>query len=82
METTDIITEICDEHGVQQAGDNAYTVTGSTGNVYTVRLVEEPDHGVRVWQCDCTAARHGRECKHYRAAIAANGAILDELGRE
>lgn len=42
-------------------------VTGSTGNVYTVRFGRV--HGQKYshnWTCDCMAGKHGRLCRHVK----------------
>jgi len=61
--------EILAEYGVTEIGENKYAVTGSTGNMYTVSYVGCGDCGEGLWECDCPAGKHGRNCKHLTRAI-------------
>jgi len=46
-----------------------WMVESDSGNTYTVRYlgVDEDEHELRKWSCDCPAGTHRRECKHQRA---------------
>ena len=61
---------------------NAYAVHSNSGNDYTVRFVGRPDNndGVTLWECDCPAGQHGRDCKHLAAVVELSNAICDEMG--
>ena len=45
-----------------------YQVTGSAGNLYTVRC--ERRGGVRVVDCECAAGQYGTPCFHAMAAAS------------
>ena len=45
-----------------------YRVTGSAGNLYTVRC--EKRNGVKVVDCECVAGQFGSECFHAAAAAS------------
>jgi hypothetical protein len=45
-----------------------YQVTGSAGNLYTVRC--ERRNGVKVVDCECVAGQFGSECFHAAAAVS------------
>ena len=83
LEQTATISEICREHGITPDGEHAYRVQSSSGNgEYVVHFVGRGDCGEILWECNCLAGQHGRECKHVRAAIAANNEINNTLGWE
>lgn len=42
--------------------DGSYHVSGSSGNIYTVRFIDEAAY------CDCTAGGFGNDCSHKLAA--------------
>jgi hypothetical protein len=49
-----------------------YRVLSDSGNTYTVRFCGTGDGDpdvVALWECDCPAGQHGRDCKHLRAVI-------------
>jgi hypothetical protein len=49
-----------------------YSVKSTSGNTYTVKYCGsgdgDPDY-VALWECDCPAGQHGRDCKHVKAVI-------------
>lgn len=49
-----------------------YHVHSSSGNTYTVRYCgsgdADPEY-VALWECNCPAGRHGRDCKHLNAVV-------------
>jgi len=54
-------------------GVDAYEVVSDSGSTYTVRYCGSGDGDpeyVALWECNCPAGRHGRDCKHRRAVCA------------
>ena len=57
---------------VEQAG-HRFLVEADSGNQYHITYAGSGDGDpeyVGLWQCDCPAGQHGRECKHLRAFLA------------
>ena len=51
-------------------GREAYKVLSDSGHTYHVRYCgsgdADPEY-VALWECDCPAGQHGRDCKHIAA---------------
>ena len=49
-----------------------YSVKSTSGNIYTVKYCGsddgDPDY-VALWECNCPAGQHGRDCKHVKAVV-------------
>jgi hypothetical protein len=64
------------------ANDNgSYTVKSDSGHTYTVThrspYLEEDVH---IWNCNCPAAQHGKDCKHIKAVIEDADKRANEFG--
>jgi len=50
-----------------------YKVFSDSGKIYTVKYCgsgdADPDY-VSLWECNCPAGRHGKDCKHLEKTLA------------
>lgn len=60
--------------------NNEYLLPNSDGTKnYIVKYVGCSDDGFgNLWECDCPAGLHGKECKHLKLIIEINNHILNE----
>lgn len=53
--------------------ESVFLVESDSGATYEIRYAgsgdADPDY-VALWECNCPAGRHGRDCKHIRAFLA------------
>lgn len=76
----EIEKEIFSEHGIEVVGENKYRIIGKS---YTIRFCGRTDDGHgRLWDCDCPAGLHGRDCKHIAAVVAANNEFCNATGMD
>jgi hypothetical protein len=58
---------------------NSYTVESASGSTYTVAYAGCTDDGHgNLWECDCPAGQHGRQCRHLKAVLAIQDDLADE----
>jgi len=77
------LARIATAAGVTMLDVNTFTVPSSSGAaVYTVKFTGRGDSDERLWECDCPAGSHGRECKHQRVVWDLTGQAGDEFGLE
>ena len=60
------------------SGRDQYEVLSDSGTTYIVRFCGSGDGDPEfcsLWECNCPAGQHGRDCKHVRAVA---GVISDE----
>lgn len=55
---------------VISAAERTYSVTGSNGDVYTVKFAVA--NGLKLAECDCKAGQRGQMCFHIAAAAQVN----------
>src|ERR1051326_8928321 len=58
--------------GVKYLGFRAYSVSGSTGNLYRVSFSVNPQNGTQQAHCSCKAGEVGQLCFHVVAAFQAH----------
>lgn len=69
--------------GVTMINQNKFAIPSSSGTAtYTVWFAGRGDSDERLWECDCPAGRHGRECKHQKLVWDICGQAADEFGLE
>ncbi len=70
--------EIFTERGIEKTGENTYRIIGRP---YTIRFMGRTDDGDGLlWECDCPAGEHGKECKHVKLVWSANNEYCDAMG--
>lgn len=55
---------------ISTSDGHAFKVLSTSGNTYTVKYCGSGDGDpeyVALWECDCPAGQHGRDCKHVAA---------------
>src|SRR5262245_52805218 len=55
---------------VISAAERTYSVTGSRGDIYTVKFVVV--NGLKLAECDCAAGQRGQMCYHVPACAQVN----------
>jgi hypothetical protein len=58
---------------VKMIGERTYSVSGSTGNTYTVKFTIL--NGIRFGECNCVAGQRDQMCFHQAAAAAVQIAV-------
>ncbi|MGE0128058.1 MAG: hypothetical protein AB7U82_08260 [Blastocatellales bacterium] len=61
---------------VISADARTYSVTGSKGDVYTVKFAVA--NGLKLAECDCKAGQRGQMCFHVAAAASINIAVQSQ----
>lgn len=55
-----------------------YEIESNSGKTYHITYSGGGDcDGVSLWECDCPAGRHGRDCKHMKAFLSRIALIED-----